>query len=111
MPHPLPDKATLHSLIADLPLSLHAFTDEPDLYCAVLWVFPAYAMPAAVAMAAPVVRGAGRGSRQMGTPTANMEEAVVRGTLEGMPKGVYFGCVGASVCWVSFWCVLTGVDC
>lgn len=92
MPHPLPDKAALASLIADLPLALHAYTDTPTLFCAVLQVAPAYALPQCMAMTAPVVRGAGRGSRQMGTPTANMDPAAVAAALRDSPKGVYFGC-------------------
>lgn len=93
VPHPLPDKASLEGLITGLPLAVHTYTDDPHLYCAVLQVPPAYALPAVVPMAAPVVRGAGRGSRQMGTPTANLDEGLVSDVLTHLPKGVYFGCV------------------
>ncbi|GJP36494.1 hypothetical protein CLOM_g7719 [Closterium sp. NIES-68] len=42
-------------------------------------------------MKAPVVTGFGRGSKQMGIPTANMLPDVLREQLEGMERGVYFG--------------------
>ncbi len=42
-------------------------------------------------MAGPVVMGFGRGSRQLGTPTANIEVASVQQQLEAMAPGVYFG--------------------
>lgn len=40
VPNALPDKAQLQQLIADLPLELVQYTDEPDLYIAVLQVRP-----------------------------------------------------------------------
>ncbi|CAI7788961.1 unnamed protein product [Closterium sp. NIES-54] len=46
---------------------------------------------APVFMKAPVVTGFGRGSKQMGIPTANMLPDVLREQLEGMQRGVYFG--------------------
>ena len=45
----------------------------------------------AVEMRARVVSGFGRGSRQMGVPTANMDPAVLAPQLERMRRGVYFG--------------------
>ena len=58
------------------------------------WTFevpPLYAMRNKVEMRAPVVSGFGRGSRQMGVPTANMDPAVLAAELSGMRRGVYFG--------------------
>ena len=39
-----------------------------------------------------VVEGFGRGSTQMGVPTANIEPGPLKDKLEGLPLGVYFGC-------------------
>ena len=36
-------------------------------------------------------RGFGRGSRQMGTPTANIDPSGLGPALAHLPKGVYFG--------------------
>ena len=59
------------------------------------WTFevpPLYAMRDAVEMRAKVVSGFGRGSKQMGTPTANMDpEGAGERELERMRRGVYFG--------------------
>lgn len=58
------------------------------------WTFevpPLYAMRDAVEMRAKVVSGFGRGSKQMGTPTANMDPTVLAPQLERMRRGVYFG--------------------
>ncbi len=41
-----------------------------------------------------VVHGLGRGSKQMGTPTANLDPAPLASTLRGLNQGVYFGWVG-----------------
>lgn len=38
-----------------------------------------------------VVRGFGRGGKELGCPTANMDGTVVNGLPEGLPVGVYFG--------------------
>jgi hypothetical protein len=50
-------------------------------------------------MAAPVVRGFGRGSRQLGVPTANMDPEVLQGELQRLPTGVYFGWVWGGWGW------------
>jgi riboflavin kinase len=42
-------------------------------------------------MQGPVVEGFGRGSKQMGVPTANLLPTKVESMLRGFPKGVYFG--------------------
>lgn len=46
-----------------------------------------------LALRGKVVKGYGRGSRQMGTPTANIETGLVKEALASMKPGVYFGCV------------------
>ena len=38
VPHLLPDQAQLQALISDLPLRLHSFVDEAQLYIATLQV-------------------------------------------------------------------------
>lgn len=38
-----------------------------------------------------VVTGFGRGSRQLGVPTANMDPGPLQQQLEQLPRGVYFG--------------------
>uniref|UniRef100_A0A1I7UNK0 riboflavin kinase n=1 Tax=Caenorhabditis tropicalis TaxID=1561998 RepID=A0A1I7UNK0_9PELO len=38
-----------------------------------------------------VVRGFGRGGKELGCPTANMDDAVVNGLPEGLSLGVYYG--------------------
>lgn len=40
-----------------------------------------------------VVVGMGRGSKQMGVPTANLDPQPLKDQLEELPKGVYFGWV------------------
>ncbi len=53
---------------------------------------PRYALPGApVHMAAPVVTGFGRGSWQLGTPTANMDPVPLQATLQRLHQGVYYG--------------------
>ncbi len=44
-------------------------------------------------LAGKVIKGFGRGSRQMGVPTANLPTAPLAEQLRGLPFGVYFGCV------------------
>lgn len=38
-----------------------------------------------------VVKGFGRGSRQLGVPTANMDPEPLQQQLQQLPQGVYFG--------------------
>ena len=38
-----------------------------------------------------VTSGFGRGSKQLGFPTANLPPGPLEKQLEGLPKGVYFG--------------------
>lgn len=93
VPHTLPDGAGLTALVAGLPLRLVSLTDEADCYAAVLEVPPAYALPTPLLLEGPVVAGFGRGSRQLGTPTANLppDQVVASFGPAGPSLGVYFG--------------------
>lgn len=42
-------------------------------------------------LASTVVTGFGRGSRQLGVPTANMDPGPLQQQLQQLPQGVYFG--------------------
>lgn len=51
-----------------------------------------YAHPAApIRLAGSVTHGFGRGSKQLGVPTANLPPAPLREQLAELPDGVYFG--------------------
>ncbi len=52
---------------------------------------PAYLLSAPIILEGRVVEGFGRGSTQMGVPTANIEPGPLKDQLEGLPLGVYFG--------------------
>jgi riboflavin kinase len=57
-----------------------------------LQVPPGYRFSAApVVMEGTVVTGFGRGSRQLGVPTANMDPVPLQQQLQQLPRGVYFG--------------------
>ena len=88
-----PDEEALSHLIAGLPLRLVSFCDEPGMRHAVLQVPPWFALPQGpVRLDAPVVTGFGRGSRQLGVPTANMSTSVLGpALLSTLPRGVYYG--------------------
>jgi riboflavin kinase len=96
----LPEEKDLQSLISTLPLELRSFTNDPNSYLATLEVtsskkiavadgdfgveFPLYAT-------GKVVYGFGRGSKQMGIPTANLNPEDLPQELLALPKGVYYG--------------------
>jgi len=69
-----------------------AMVDDP---CGdALWVYevpPLYSLRDAVLLAAQVVTGFGRGSKQMGVPTANLDPAMLEAALAPLHRGVYFG--------------------
>jgi riboflavin kinase len=94
VPHTLPDAAGWEQMLKGLPLRLVSFVDEPDLYIATLQLPRLYALPealGAVRLSGRVVRGFGRGSRQMGVPTANLPpEEIDPATLAALPRGVYY---------------------
>jgi riboflavin kinase len=93
VPHPLPSpEAAVHDMVADLPLELVSYTDEDELYIVVLRVPEGYAHPAApLRLQGQVTTGFGRGSRQLGVPTANLPPAPLMEQLRRLPTGVYFG--------------------
>lgn len=92
VPHPLPDQAQLEALIADLPLRLVDYFDEPQLYIATLQVPENYKLQRdPLQLHGDVTSGFGRGSKQMGFATANLPPKPLAQQLKGLPKGVYFG--------------------
>ncbi len=51
-----------------------------------------YAHPRApIRLAGAVINGFGRGSKQLGVPTANLPPEQLAEELQGLPAGVYFG--------------------
>lgn len=91
VPHVLPDQPTLERMIVDLPLSIVSFVDEADFYMVVLQIPRLYAFgeieSALASFDGEVLKGFGRGSSQLGFPTANLPPA----SAEGLPRGVYYG--------------------
>jgi len=90
--HALPDRSQLDALVQDLPLRVEEFVDEDDFFLAVLSVPPLYqrdGLPCV--LEGPVVRGFGRGSKEMGVPTANIDPTAVADETAGWPAGVYYG--------------------
>ncbi|GAQ88417.1 riboflavin kinase [Klebsormidium nitens] len=111
-PHSLPDTEELKKLAEGASLDVEAFTDAEDFYLAVLrdsrassetprrreeaatsdWEDdPYYFAKAPLYMKTPVVSGFGRGSRQLGFPTANLAPELLVKELDGLMNGVYFG--------------------
>lgn len=88
---------------------------HPALFpLALSWQVPeGYAHPAApIHLAGAVASGFGRGSRQLGVPTANLPPEPLAAELAGLSDGVYFGWVGGWVVqraqfWVGGWVGLT----
>lgn len=94
VPHALPGGAELAALTHDLPLEVTHLVDQQQLYLAVLQVPDHYKYRGApLYMEGEVIAGFGRGSKQLGVPTANIPpEAVhVDGGVSRLPLGVYFG--------------------
>ena len=92
VPHTLPTRDALEHLISDLPLELVSFRDDFSMYLARLKVPEGYSHGAApLLLQGAVVRGFGRGSRQLGVPTANIDPGPLADVLESVPSGVYFG--------------------
>lgn len=92
VPHLLPAREQLLHMTADLPLSLVEFTDQDNLYIALLRVPDGYAHPAApIYLSGDITTGFGRGSRQLGVPTANLPPAPLAAQLQALPTGVFFG--------------------
>eukprot|EP01026_Neomeris_dumetosa_P058242 TRINITY_DN54069_c1_g1_i8.p1 TRINITY_DN54069_c1_g1~~TRINITY_DN54069_c1_g1_i8.p1 ORF type:complete len:212 (+),score=27.94 TRINITY_DN54069_c1_g1_i8:121-756(+) len=85
--HTLPDLEQWNRIIKDLPLQIIDYQDEPEYYCTILQVPEGYKMRKPLSLSGMVVEGFGRGSKQMGVHTANINPPE---TLE-VPLGVYFG--------------------
>jgi len=49
------------------------------------------ALPARVALAGEVVKGFGRGSKELGIPTANLDADALGDALAALPTGIYLG--------------------
>eukprot|EP00850_Spirogloea_muscicola_P018268 SM000166S02449 [mRNA] locus=s166:571:2794:+ [translate_table: standard] len=110
-PHSLPNAEELAGLAEGLSLSVTSLLDKPDLYLAVLTFAsfcegqkPGASMKsedspsrsfafqgAPLRMRGKVVSGFGRGSKQMGIPTANLPPEELEEELKGLAKGVYCG--------------------
>ncbi|GMH41837.1 hypothetical protein BSKO_09747 [Bryopsis sp. KO-2023] len=92
VPHALPDREGMETMIRGLPLEVHEWKDESDLYVAVLEVPPFYTFKhSPLFLEGKVVVGMGRGSKQMGVPTANVDPVPLKEQLESISQGVYFG--------------------
>ncbi|KXZ49493.1 hypothetical protein GPECTOR_21g719 [Gonium pectorale] len=86
-----PTRDALASLVSGLPVHIHSEQEAAESYCGILQVPQNYRLRQPLLLGGEVVRGFGRGSRQMGTPTANIEPAPLKDVLAGMAPGVYFG--------------------
>lgn len=92
VPHRLPEKQELEKLIYDLPLKTIYYRDSFSNYIAKMKVPEGYGFRAeAIHLEGEVVVGFGRGSKQLGVPTANIAPAALQEKIEEMPAGVYFG--------------------
>ena len=94
VPHPLPERDACQQLVSDLPLIVESFEDESNFYFVLLRVPPDLEIPVGpVYMEGNVVTGFGRGSKQLGVPTANIPPDSLGDRLHSLPAGVYFGWV------------------
>lgn len=87
-------QAELDVFLAGLPLRVCGASSAAPAAASRLLVLQVplhYALPSPVRLEGPVVTGFGRGSRQLGVPTANIDPAPLASTLAAMPLGVYFG--------------------
>ena len=87
--------AGLAGLVAGLPLERVGVESSADHFTARLRVPERFGLPGGpaegIGLAASIVHGFGRGSREMGVPTANLDVPQVEAALAGRPHGVYFG--------------------
>ncbi|GMI25484.1 hypothetical protein TeGR_g5614 [Tetraparma gracilis] len=87
---PFPSAASLRSLISFLPLSLKDYRDSPPSF--LLSRSPATLLRSFLRARGPVAPGFGRGSKQLGFPTANLPKSLFEGeALAGVKPGVYIG--------------------
>lgn len=54
-------------------------------------VYPNLKSIAPIRIKGPVVKGFGRGSKELGIPTANLDVCCLENNLQEVPPGVYFG--------------------
>lgn len=91
-PHELPQREALDAMVRGLPLQVVSLVDEKDFYMALLQVPEGYAHPSApIRLSGLVTTGFGRGSKQLGVPTANLPPGPLQEQLAGLADGVYFG--------------------
>lgn len=104
----LPDKDELNNMVSALPLELVSFEDLPNFYLATLQSKGAYNRGKKTGskhisltkeeseyplyISGEVIHGFGRGSKQLGYPTANLSVENLPSKAAKLPKGVYFGC-------------------
>ncbi|PNW88341.1 hypothetical protein CHLRE_01g025250v5 [Chlamydomonas reinhardtii] len=86
-----PTRENLAALVAGLPVHIHSEQEVANGYSGILQLPAHYRLRTPLALRGKVVKGYGRGSRQMGTPTANIETGLVKEALASMKPGVYFG--------------------
>jgi riboflavin kinase len=92
VPHRLPEKHELEKVIYDLPLELMYYRDSFSTFVAKMKVPEGYGYgEQAIHLEGEVIVGFGRGSKQLGVPTANINPGPLQEKLERMPAGVYFG--------------------
>ena len=92
VPHRLPEKHELEKIIYDLPLEMVSYRDSFSNYLAKLKVPEGYGFrDKAIHLEGEVVVGFGRGSKQLGVPTANIAPGPIADQIADMPAGVYFG--------------------
>lgn len=86
-----PTRQALAALVAGLPVVIHSEQEAAAAYCGILQLPPHYRLRTPLRFEGEVVRGFGRGSRQMGTPTANIDTTHLKSMLGTVAPGVYFG--------------------
>jgi len=92
VPTTVPARDELEALVADLALEVVGMEDRSEHYCALLQVPPTRRFKGApVYLEGDVTKGFGRGSKQMGIPTANLPPAPLQDKIGHLPAGVYFG--------------------
>uniref|UniRef100_A0A061RB93 riboflavin kinase n=1 Tax=Tetraselmis sp. GSL018 TaxID=582737 RepID=A0A061RB93_9CHLO len=93
MPHALPGREGLEALTADLPLEVVRVEEGLDGgFAALLHLPPSRRFEGApIYIEGNVTTGFGRGSKQMGVPTANLPPEPLEEQIGHLPVGVYFG--------------------
>ena len=99
------DENMLKDASFDLCLELHSIMhDANNSQICLLRIPDNYQLPhGPIHLEGSVVTGYGRGSKQLGVPTANIAPEDVARQIEGLPDGVYFG-------WARVWGMDSGRD-